>query len=148
MVTPVDGRRLVGGEDHRDPSAGELAQQAHDLRRCGRVQARGGFIKEEGGWPGEQLDRDAGAFALAPGQHPDRDIALVGQVEFAHYLVEHLVGLLGRGARRQAEPCRVLQRAPQRHLGVDDVVLGDVADARAGRGAGIDPNTVVCDLAS
>lgn len=33
LVTPVDSRRLVGGEDDRDPSAGQLPQQSHDLRR-------------------------------------------------------------------------------------------------------------------
>src|SRR5215831_8713319 len=54
LVTAVDGGRLVGGEDDRDPSAGERAQQAHDLRRCRWVQTRGGLIQEEGARPGEQ----------------------------------------------------------------------------------------------
>src|SRR5215468_2319858 len=78
LVTPVDGGRLVGGEDDRDPSAGERTQQAHDLRRRRWVKTRGGFIKEEGARPGEQLDRDAGALALTAGQHPDRDITSIG----------------------------------------------------------------------
>jgi len=148
LVTPVDGRGLVGGEDHRDTSAGELAQQAHHLRRRRRVQARGGFIQEEGARPGKQLDRDAGALALAPRQHPDRDITPIGQVQLAQYFIDHPVSLPGRCAGRQAESRRVLQRAPQRHLAVDDVVLGDVADARVRRGTGIDPNAVMHDLAS
>ena len=131
-VTPVDGRRLVGREDDRDPSPGESAEQAHDLRRGRRVQTRGGFVQEEGARLGEQLDRDAGPLALAARQHPDRDVAPVGQVQVAHRLVDHAVGLVGRGARRQPKSRRVLERAPQRHLDVDDVVLRDVADARAG----------------
>ena len=39
LVTPVDGSRLVGGEDDRDASPGEPAQQAHDLCRRRWVQA-------------------------------------------------------------------------------------------------------------
>ena len=148
LVTPVDGRRLVGGEDNRDPSPGEPAQQAHNLCRCRRVQTRGGFIQEEGARLGEQLDRDAGPLALAARQHPDRGIAPVGQVQVAHRFVDHVVGMLRRCARRQAQSCRVLERTPQRHLDVDDVVLRDIADARAGRGAGIDPNAIMPDLAS
>src|SRR5262249_6233990 len=77
LVTPIDGGRLVGGEDDRDPSAGEPAQQAHDLRRRRWVKARGWLIKAEGARPGEQLDRDAGALALTARQHPDRDIASI-----------------------------------------------------------------------
>ena len=147
LVTPVDSRRLVGSEDDRDPSAGQLAQQSHDLRRRRRIQARGGFIQEEGAWPGEQLDRDAGALALTTRQHPDRDITPVGQVQLAQYLIDHSVGLPGRRARGQPESRRVLERAPQRHFAMDDVILRDVADARVARGGGIDPSAVVPDLA-
>jgi hypothetical protein len=51
LVTPVEGGRLVGGEDNRDPSPSETAQQAHNLCRCRRVQTRGGFIqKKVRGW--------------------------------------------------------------------------------------------------
>src|SRR5512146_651492 len=46
VVTLMDGRRLVGGEDHRDTLASELAQQSHDLRRRRRVKTRSGFIQE------------------------------------------------------------------------------------------------------
>jgi hypothetical protein len=148
LVTPVGGCRLVGGEDNRDPSPGEPAQQAHDLCRCRWVQTRGGLIQEEGARLGQQLDRDAGPLALTARQHPDRNITPVGQVQVAHRFVNHVVGLLSRCARRQAQSCRVLERTPQRHLEVDDVVLRDIADARAGRGAGIDPNAVMHDLAS
>src|SRR5262249_30066308 len=65
----------------------------------------------------------------------------------AQYAMDRWVGLRGGGARRQAESRRVLECAPQRHLAVDDVVLRDVADARTGGAAGIDPNAVVPDLA-
>jgi len=147
LITPVDGGRLVGGEDDRDPAAGQLPQQPHDLRRRRRIQARRGFIQEDGARPGEQLDRDAGTLALTTRQHPDRDVTPIGQVQLAQYVVDHPVGLPGRGARGQPESRRVLEHAPQRHLAVDDVILRDVADARVARSAGIDPDAVVPDLA-
>ena len=147
MVTLVDGRRLVGREDDRDPPLGESAQQVHDLRRGRWVKTRGGFIQEEGARLGEQLDRNAGPLTLTARQHPDRNVTPIGQVQVGYRFVDNSVGLVGRCARRQAESCRVLERAPQRHLDVDDVVLRDVADTGAGPGTGIDPNAVVHDLA-
>src|SRR5215813_7871161 len=147
-VAPVNGGWLVSGEDNRDPSPGELVQQAHDLRRRRWVQTRGGFVQEEGGWPGEQLDRDAGALALTPRQHPDRNVTPIGQIELAQYVIDHPVCVLGRCARGQPEPRRVLERAPQRPLDVDDVVLRDIADAHVGAATGIDPYAVVHDVAS
>ena len=147
LVTLVDGRRLVGSEHDRNPPAGEPAQQPHDLRRRRRVQTRGGFIEKEGAGPGKQFDRDAGALALPPRQHPDRDITPIGQVQLAQYVIDHSIGLRGRRARRQTKSRRILERAPQRHFAVDDVILRHVADARVAGGAGIDPDTVVRDLA-
>jgi hypothetical protein len=65
----------------------------------------------------------------------------------AQYVIDYSVGLPGRRARGQPESRRVLERAPQRHLAMDDVILRDVADARVARGAGIDRRAIVPDLA-
>lgn len=107
-------------------------------------ETRGGLVEEERARLRQQFDRDARPLALTAREHPHRDVAPIGQVEVAHRLVDRSIGERGRCPRGQSELRRVLERAPQRHLTVDGVVLRDVADPRA---CGIDAEPVVLDPA-
>ena len=121
----------MGGEHDRRRPVGELAQAGDQLGAGDRVEARGRLVEEEDVGIGEQLDGDAGAFALAAAQRADPDVGLIGQPDGVEGVTDGVVDLARACRRREPQPGGVAERATERQVGVDDVVLGDVAEHAA-----------------
>jgi len=112
----------VRGQHHGGARPGERAQCPHQLRAARRVEAGGRLVEEEQGRLGEQLRRDRGPLALAAGQFADRDERTADQLKGPQHHVDRRAG---HAAQRRG----VAERAGERQREVNDVVLGDVADA-------------------
>lgn len=98
----------------------EARQTQAQQRRAARPAVRPGGHDPQG------LGRDRGPLALAAGQLADRDERTAGQLKGPQHHVD-------RGAWRAAQRRRVAERARERQCEVNDVVLGDVADAPRGQ---------------
>jgi hypothetical protein len=57
--------RLVDGADDGAPARRDALHRAHDEERRAGVEARGGFVEEEHGGVGHELDADGQALPLA-----------------------------------------------------------------------------------
>ena len=112
-------------------SVGKLAQVADQLRARGRVEAGRRLVQEEDARFGEELDGDAGALALPAAQRADPDVGVLGQPDGVDRGMDRVVDLGCGCRRREPEPGRVAERVSKREVGVDDVVLGHVADHAA-----------------
>ena len=124
--------RVRGEHDRRRP-VGELAQAGDQLRARDGVEAGRRLVEEEDVRIGEQLDGDAGALALPAAQRADPDVGVLGQAHGVDRVTDRVVDL-GRGRRRrEPQPRRVAERASERQVGVDDVVLRHVAEHAAER---------------
>ena len=88
----------VGGEHDCRRSVGESTQAVDDLRARDRVETRCRFVEEEHLRIGEQLDRDAGALALAATQCGDPDVAVLGQAHGVEGVTDRVVDV-GWGGR-------------------------------------------------
>jgi hypothetical protein len=91
--------RVCGEHDRRRP-IGKPAQVDDQLRARDWVEARRRFVQEEDVRIGEQLDRDAGALALAAAQRADPDVFLPGQAHGVGRVTDRVVDL-GGGCRRR-----------------------------------------------
>ena len=80
---------------------------------------------------GEQLDGDAGALALPAAQRADPDAGVIGQAHGVDGVTDGVVDLGRARRRREPEPRRVAQRALERQVGMDDVVLRHIAEHTA-----------------
>ena len=118
----------VRGEHHRGAAVREPAQKGEQLTGAGGIQAGGRLVQEEDVGAREQLDRDARALALAARERAHLHIGALGEAERAECLLHGQVHLGRRGGRWHPQRRRVAQRALERQVGVDDVVLGDVAE--------------------
>ncbi len=84
-------------------------------------------------WIGEQLGGDAGPLALPATQRADPDVGEIGEANRLDRLADGSVDL-GRARRRgQPQPRRVPERALERQVEMDDVVLRHVAEHAAER---------------
>ena len=123
----------VRGEHDRRRLVGEPAQAGDQLRARDRVQPGRRLVEEEDVRIGEQLGGDAGPLALAAAQRADSDLGLIGQVHGLEGVTDRAVDLGRAGRRREPQLRGVAERASERQIGVDDVVLRDVAEHAAER---------------
>ena len=130
-IAPGEVLDRVRGEHDRRRPVGELAQVDDQLRARGRVEARRRLVEEEHLRFGEQLDGDAGALALAAAQGADPDVAVCGQADGVDRVADRVVDLGCGRRRREPQPRCVAERVSERQVGVDDVVLGHVAEHAA-----------------
>ena len=121
----------VGGEHDRRRPVGKLAQVGDQLRARDRVEAGRRLVEEEDVRIGQQLDGDAGALALPAAQRADPDVGVLGQVHGVDRVTDGVVDLGRARRRREPEPRRVAEHAFERQVGMDDVVLGHVAEHAA-----------------
>ena len=82
---------------------------------------------------GEQLDGDAGALALPAAQGADPDVRVWAQSHRLDRVTDRGVDLARGCRRREPEPRGVVERALERQVGVDDVVLRHVSEHAAKR---------------
>ena len=118
----------MGGEYDRGRAVGELAQVGDQLRAGDGVEAGGRLVEEEEVRVGEQLDGDAGPFALTAAQRADPDVDLPGQAHGVDGVTDGVVHLGPGCRRREPEARRVAKRTLERQVGMDDVLLGHVAE--------------------
>jgi hypothetical protein len=129
-VAHVDVGRAVRREDDRRAGPRQSTEEPQHLTGGRGVETGRRLVEEERRGAGEQLDRDARPLALPAGQRPDTHGRPVGQVERGERLVDRPVHHLGRRDRGEPELRGVPERARQRQVPVDDVVLRHVADVR------------------
>ena len=120
-------------EDDRCRAVREPAQTGDQLGTRDRVEPGGRFVEEEDVRLGEQLDGDAGALALPAAQRADPDVG-VWVSPTASIASRTAASTSRRGCRRrEPEPRGVVERALERQVGVDDVVLRHVSEHAAKR---------------
>jgi hypothetical protein len=120
---------VVGGEGDGRAVAGQAAERAHQGAGGAGVEARRGFVEEEGAGPRQELGGDADPLALAAAERADPHRGAVEEVEGRQGLLHGAVDGVGLVVR-QAEAGGVAQRRLDGQVPVDDVVLGHVADQR------------------
>ena len=130
-IAEPDALDAVRDDDHRAAAVGERPQQLHQAALVTRVESRGRLVEEEERWLRQQLDRDADPLPLPARDLLDRNVPAPFEPELAHHLVDALQALLARYVRRKPELGRVLERARDRQLAVENVVLRDDTDALA-----------------
>jgi hypothetical protein len=120
------------GDDH-DAAAtlGQLLEQEHDRLLIAGVESRRRLVEEEQGRLGQQLQSDARPLPLPAGETGDHHVGPVGEAQFGHHLVHPAGAFRGRHVQREAQFRRELERPSERELGMEDVLLGHVADAAA-----------------
>ncbi len=123
----------MGGEHDRRRAVGQLAQVGDQLRAGDGVEARGRLVEEEDVRVGEQLDGDAGPLALPAAQRADPDVDLPGQAHGVDGVTDGVVDLGPGCRRREPEAGGVAKRTLEGQVGMDDVLLGHVAEHVAER---------------
>ena len=134
-VAVLDVLHAVGGEDDRAPLVAQPPQSGDERGGGRRIETGRRLVEEADTRPGEDLAGDAGSLALTTAQRSDPDVAVVGQAEGVHGVVDRRVDVRGRPAW-QTQRGRVAEGAPQRQLLMEDVVLRDVADGASRPTAG------------
>ena len=130
-------RGLVDGdEDRLAVLLGQVREQVDECHRVVGRQAARRLVEEHQRRVGHQLERDVDALALPAREHlalglADLQVLHRLQTEILDHLLDPAVDLVLAVVVRQAKLCRVLDGLEDRQLGVDDVVLGHVADAPA-----------------
>ena len=117
---------VVGGEDHRRPAPGELADELPEPRPLARVEADAGLVEEQRDRPREQPDRNVDPLLVAAREPRDRLAAAPGEAR----KLEHL---LDRGARVlvSLQPREEQQVLLDREPSVERRLLRDPADRPA-----------------
>ena len=127
-------REVVGRMRREHDGRGTIGQRAQVGDQFGagrRVQPGRRLVEEQHARLGQQFGGDAGPFALSPAQRADAHVGVLGQADRRNRSADRSVGLGRRGRRWEPEPGGVAQRALEREVGVDRVVLGHVADHAA-----------------
>ena len=120
----------MGDDDHRAPAVGQAPHQLHRGLLEARVEPRRRLVEEEQRRLGHELEGDARALALPARELVDAEVGAVREPQLAHHLVDPLAALLGGDVGREAQLGGELERATNGELRMQDVVLGDVSDAR------------------
>lgn len=144
LIAQGQARKLVRDHDDGAPAVGQGPQQHHeDACEAGRR-----LVEEEQGGFGQQLERNARAFPLAPGELMDRRVDAVADTELGEHLVDAAGPLRSRDVGREAQAPREREGPSDLELAVQHVVLGDEADAMAQLGVvAVEVPAVVEDLA-
>ena len=131
-------RRLVDRHDDRLAGLlGEIGEQLDQRRRVVGGETAGRLVEEQDDRIGDELERDVDALALPAGEHlllglADLEVRDALEAEMRERgLLDAAIDLLVRVVGREAELRGVVHGLEDGELGVDDVVLRDVADRAA-----------------
>ena len=134
---------VVGGDDDRAASGGEVVDQAVEQLRAGRVQAGVWLVEQQQAGVGGQGPGDQGALALAPGHVAEGVTGPVGEPDHGQRFCCHLPVL----PARPPPPRQSGERAHRRHVeaahrvveagavGLGDGRAGNPDFERAGEGS-------------
>ena len=127
QVAALDVVDVVRDADQRTALVGELAKEPHQARLGAGVEPAGGFVNVEQTGASQQLGAEAGTLDLAPGKIGHQRVAVRPQFHDLDDLLDPGHEFVGGGVRRQPQTGGVVECPENRQLGMDDVLLGNVA---------------------
>ena len=118
---------VVGDADQRFAFIGQLAKEPHHAGLGAGIEAAGGLVNVKQARPGQQLRAETDAFDLTAGKVGHQRAAVRAQLHDLDDFLDAVGQLAVAGVRRQAQLGGVIQGAVDRQLGVDDVLLRNIA---------------------
>lgn len=119
----------VRHDHHHAPAVGEPSRLLRHGLLVARIEPRRGLVEEQERRIGQQFHSHARSFALSAGQAIDGNVGPLRQSQLADHLVDPSLALVPAHVGREAQLGRKPKRPAHRELGMEDVVLRDVADA-------------------
>ncbi len=123
--------KALGGmrrDDQAHSTRGEASEEVHHPALERRIEPGRRFVKEEDPRCSEQLDGEAQAFALAAAQLAHGLLPVLHQTHGLQHLFDADLEFVRTEIAGQTEPRRIDQRTFDRQLGMNDVVLWQIAD--------------------
>jgi hypothetical protein len=130
LVEEIDVLHHMRGADDGAAEVGEFAEQLHELRFRGGIEAGRGFVEEKNGGPREHFGGDAHALALAAREARDLDIRALPQTELSDGLFDEFLDLRRSHVAWEPQPGGEAESVGDGQLGMHDVILRNVTARR------------------